>query len=225
MEMEKEEMTLKETIDEFMKRAASQAPKELLENVGNEIRRLSESNIAANALKAGAKAPEFSLPDPQGKPISLSGLLMLNGPVVLTFYRGSWCPFCNLQLRAYQKALPEIKKLGATLVAVSPQTPDNSLTIIEKQELTFPVLSDQGNHVARKYGLVFKLSEAVQAIQMAFGSDITKYNGDQSWELPMPGTFIIDRLGIIRFEAVDSNWTNRLEPSVILEQLEKLNNH
>src|SRR5271154_1844933 len=129
MQTQDQEMTLKESIEQFMQQMAGKAPKELLETVGGEIHKLAESGIAAKALKAGSKAPDFSLPDPQGHPVHLSDLLQ-KGPVVVTFYRGSWCPFCNLQLRAYQKALPEIEKLGAQLVAISPQTPDNSLTII-----------------------------------------------------------------------------------------------
>jgi peroxiredoxin len=115
-----------------------------------------------------------------------------------------------------------MQKLGASLIAVSPQTPDNSLTIIEKAELTFPVLSDQGNRVARQYGLVFKLSDALQNLQKAFNNDITQFNGDQSWELPMPGVFVIDKTGTIRFASVDPNWTNRVEPAIILEQLKAL---
>lgn len=221
MQTQDQEMTLKESIEQFMQGMAGKAPKELLETVGNEIHKMADSGIAHNALKAGAKAPEFSLPDPQGHLVSLSDLLH-EGPVVVTFYRGSWCPFCNLQLRAYQKALPEIEELGTQLVAISPQTPDNSLTIVEKAELAFPVLSDKGNQVARQYGLVFKLSAALQEAQKAFGSDITKFNGDDSWELPMPGVFIIDQEGIIRFASADPNWMNRVEPTTILEQLEAL---
>ena len=221
MPTQDQEMTLKESIDQFMKQMAGQAPKEVLDTLGSEIHKMTESGMVNNALKAGTKAPTFSLPDPQGHSIGLSDLLQ-KGPLVLVFYRGSWCPFCNLQLRAYQKALPEMQKLGASLIAVSPQTPDNSLTIIEKAELTFPVLSDQGNRVARQYGLVFKLSDALQNLQKAFNNDITQFNGDQSWELPMPGVFVIDKTGTIRFASVDPNWTNRVEPAIILEQLKAL---
>ncbi len=221
MPTQDQEMTLAESINQFMQGMAGKVPKELMETVGGEIHKLAESGIAAKALQAGAKAPNFSLPNSQGQSVNLSDLLH-KGPVVLVFYRGSWCPFCNLQLRAYQKALPEIEKLGATLVAISPQTPDNSLTIIEKAELTFTVLSDQGNQTGKQYGLVYKLSEALQSAQKAFGSDITKFNGDSSWELPMPGLFIIDKTGVIRFAAADPNWMNRVEPSVILEQLKAL---
>lgn len=217
-----EPSTLKEAIDQFKQGMASQAPKEVLETLGKELRQLAESGIAKNALKVGQTALAFALPDPQGKIFRLSDLLA-KGPVAVTFYRGSWCPFCNLQLRALQKSLPEIEHLGATLVAISPQTPDNSLTIVEKQELTFPVLSDQGNQIARQYGLVFKLSEGLQKLQKMFGNEPPKFNGDDSWELPMPGTFVIDQAGIIRFAVVDPDWTTRIEPATILEQLDALN--
>jgi peroxiredoxin len=213
--------TLKETIDQFKQGMASQAPKEVLETLGKELRQLAESGIVNNALKVGKSAPAFTLPNPQGKMIRLTDLLQ-TGPVAVTFYRGAWCPFCNLQLRAFQQILPEIQKLGASFVAISPQTPDHSLTQVEKAELTFPVLSDQGNQVARQYGLVFKLSDGLQKLQKMFGNEPPKFNGDDSWELPMPGTFVIDQKGMVQFAAVDPDWTTRVEPSVILEHLKAL---
>jgi peroxiredoxin len=142
----------------------------------------------------GAKAPDFTLPDAHGKPVTLAALLA-KGPAVVTFYRGGWCPFCDLQLRAYQGALGAIHDLGAELVAISPQTPDYALSDVEKKQLTFPVLTDKGNHVAREFKLVFALSDALRKLQTHFGSVLPKFNGDDSWELPMPGTFVLDRHG------------------------------
>jgi hypothetical protein len=113
--------------------------------------------------------------------------LLAKGPVVVTFYRGGWCPWCDLQLRAYQQVLPEIHRLGAELAAISPQTPDYAIADVEKKQLEFPVLTDAHNAVARRYGLVFMLSDALKALQTAFGNPIPKFNGDGSWELPMPG--------------------------------------
>jgi peroxiredoxin len=138
--------------------------------------------------------------------------------VLLTFYRGDWCPYCTLQLRAYQAILPQIRELGAGLVAISPQTPDNSLSTAEKKGLTFPVLSDAGNEVARQYGLVFSLSETLRTVS----ADLTSYNGDDSWELPMPGTFVIAPDGTVRLAFVDADWTRRLEPAAILDTLRRL---
>lgn len=148
--------------------------------------------------------------------------LLEKGAVVVTFYRGGWCPFCNLQLRAYQSVLAKIRELGAELVAVSPQTKDYALSDVEKRELAFPVLSDLHNGVARQYGLVFTLSDALKELQRKFNNPIPKFNGDDSWELPMPGTFVIDREGIVRLAHVDPNYTKRLEPAAILDALGNL---
>jgi peroxiredoxin len=162
-------------------------------------------------------APDFTLSNVDGQPVTLSALL-LHGPVVLTFYRGEWCPYCNLQLRAYQAILPQIQELGASLVAISPQTPDNSLTTADKKGLTFPVLSDLGNAVARRYGLVFSVSETLRTA----GAPLPSYNGDESWELPMPGTFVIAQDGIVRLAFVSADWTKRLEPAAILDGVRAL---
>jgi peroxiredoxin len=198
---------------------ASQVPTAVLATFGRAIEALVRSGIAASSLHEGALAPDFTLPNVDGRPVTLSALLA-EGPVVLTFYRGEWCPYCNLQLRAFQAILPEIRELDATLVAVSPQTPDNSLATAEKKGLTFPVLSDAGNQVARRYGLVFSLSETLRVVN----PDLRAYNGDDSWELPMPGTFVIAPHGTAQLAFVDADWTKRLEPSAILDALRRLAN-
>jgi peroxiredoxin len=210
--------TLKSSIDNLMQGVAEHAPPEVLKDVSAEIAKLAESGIARQALQVGAKAPEFTLPDAHGKAVSLSALLA-TGPAVVTFYRGGWCPFCDLQLRAYQGALGVIHDLGGELVAISPQTPDYALSDVEKKQLTFPVLTDQGNRVAREFKLVFTLSETLRQAQIRFGNAVPKFNGDDSWELPMPGTFVVDRQRIVRFASVDPNWMVRVEPAAILEVL------
>jgi peroxiredoxin len=208
--------TLKDSIDTFMKGVAEHAPKEILAGLGAEIEKLAASGIARQALQVGAKAPDFTLPDAHGKPVTLSALLA-KGPAIVTFYRGGWCPFCDLQLRAYQGALGAIHDFGAELVAISPQTPDSALSDVEKKQLTFPVLTDKGNRVAREFKLVFALSDALKKLQTHFGSVLPKFNGDDTWELPMPGTFVLDRHGVVRFASVDPNWMLRVEPAVIVE--------
>ena len=200
---------------------AAHAPPEVIAAVGKEIGLLAEAAYGKNSPKVGASLPDFALPDVHGKKVKLSELLA-KGPVVLAFYRGGWCPFCNLQLRAYQKILPQIRSLGASLVAISPTTPDNSLSFAEKAELTFPVLSDVGNNVARAYGLTFKLSDGLQKLQSGFGNPIPKFNGDESWELPVPATFVADRHGVVRFAHFDPNWTKRVEPATILSALQAI---
>jgi peroxiredoxin len=209
--------TLKDSIDTFMQGVAKHAPPEVLSGLGAEIKKLTESGIARQALRVGAKAPDFTLPDVHGKPVTLSALL----PAVVTFYRGGWCPFCDLQLRAYQGVLAAIHELGAELVAISPQTPDYALSDVEKKQLTFPVLTDKGNRAAREFELVFALSDALRQLQTHFGSILPKFNGDESWELPMPGTFVLDRHGIVSFASVDPNWMVRVEPAVILDALRR----
>ena len=125
-------------------------------------------------------------------------------------------------MRAYQKVLPEIRALGASLVAVSPQTPDNSLSTVEKDELEFEVLSDAGNEVARQFGLVFTLGAALRPVYQSFGIDLPAYNGDGSYELPVPGTFVVAAKGTIRVAFVDADYTRRLEPAAILDALRGL---
>jgi peroxiredoxin len=213
--------TLKDRIGSFTTGLADRVPPQVVAGLGAELTKLAEAGIAKNALAVGAKAPDFTLPDSNGKPVMLSALLS-KGPVVVTFYRGGWCPFCDLQLRAYQEALPEIRRFGGELVAISPQTPDYALSDVEKKALTFPVLTDAHNEIGRKFGLVFKLSEAFQALHAGFGSVLPKFNGDDSWELPMPGTFVIDRTGTIRLAHVDPNYMVRLEPSAIVTALRAL---
>jgi len=125
-------------------------------------------------------------------------------------------------LQAYQQALPEIESLGGSLIAISPELPDNSLSTAEKNALSFPVLSDSGNEVARRYRLTIRMPEVIEPIFTQFGFPLPKWNGDDSWELPMPGTFVIDRGGVVRLAYVDADYTTRLEPKEIIDCLRKL---
>ena len=198
---------------------ANQVPPDVLKAVQAVIADIVSGEAGRGAPPVGAAAPPFSLPDARGGQLSLQQQLE-RGPVVLTFYRGAWCPYCDLMLRAYQEILPQIHATGASLVAISPQTPDESLTTAEKKNLAFPVLSDAGNTVARQYGLVFEVPAALDAIHTAFGIDLARSNGNISNELPVPGTFIIDRDGRVAFVFVDADYRVRLEPAELLRQLE-----
>ena len=215
--------TLQQQIELFLAQTAEQLPPELMATFYSSIETLVKTDIAKHSLKVGEKAPDFTLPDTFGKPVKLSELLQ-HGPAVVTFYRGEWCPFCNLMLRAYQNILPQIQALGASLVAISPQTPDYSLSTVEKKELTFTVLSDVGNTVARQYKLVFALPEQFRALYTSIGSDVPTFDGDTSWELPMPGTFIIAQDGSIRLAFVHEDHTRRLEPAALLDGLRAIGN-
>jgi peroxiredoxin len=192
--------SLAHQIQQFHEAIRGRVPEEVATTLSRELVRLAESGIVDGSLRTGSSAPDFALPDQSGETVQLSKLLR-NGPAVVTFYRGGWCLYCNLQLRAYQAVLPSIAARGARLVAISPRTPDFTLSTVQEKGLAFPVFSDVGNYVARRYGLVFVLSDALQDLQKKFENEVPRFNGD-SWELPMPGTFIIstDRpAGVGRF--------------------------
>lgn len=215
------DIPLQEQIDRFVALGAEYVPAEMAKQVNSHIEQLIKSGAAEFALKEDEQAPDFTLPDALGQPVTLSQLLT-QGPVIIIFYRGVWCPYCNLELRAYQKALPQLQELGATLVAISPQTPDHSLSTMEKQGLAFAVLSDVGNQVTREYGLVFTLDKAARALHAQIGADLPAYNGDDSWELPVTATFLVDQSMTVRLASVDPNFFHRLDPSFVLARLKEL---
>lgn len=173
---------------------------------------------ASDALTVGDRAPDFVLPDAMGGEVRLSDLLD-RGPVVLTFYRGAWCPYCNTQLRDYQEALGDLEATGATLVAVSPQTPDGSMTMQEKNELAYPVLSDVGNEVSREYGLVFQVDAETRERYKSVGIDLAAVNGTDAWELPVPATYVIAPDGVIRAAFVEADYTQRASTRDIIDAL------
>lgn len=181
---------------------------------------LRESGIA-RGLQAGESAPDFTLTDALGKEIRLSEELA-NGPVILTFYRGGWCPFCNLQLRAYQEFLPEFRELGASLIAVSPQSPDNTLSQQEKERLTFLVASDTEGRVAEQYRVLYEVTGSLKSLYEKFNLHLPEYNASSRWFLPVSATFVVDRSSIIRYAHIDPNFMRRLEPDTILQVLRDL---
>jgi peroxiredoxin len=186
----------------------------------NDALRLAEKYPSPLKLHKGDKAPLFSLPNATGKIISIENLLQ-QGPVVLTFYRGVWCPYCNLQLKNYQLILPQIKEAGASLVAISPMTPDQSLSMQEANALQFEVLSDVGNHVARQYTTVFKYSDASIQAMTDLGYDFFSFYEDDSAELPIPATFVIAKDKTILFAGSGGgDYRLRVEPKDILDAME-----
>lgn len=212
---------LADRIAAFHEGLAKQAPAELIRTIADEIDGLVRAGAGASALAAGAQAPAFRLPDARGGHVALSQLTA-EGHVVLVFYRGAWCPYCDLQLRAYQEILPQIRASNAQMVAISPQTPDESLSTADKKALAFPVLSDAGNAVARQFGLVFQVPPGLDAVHRTFGLDLARVNGNASNELPVPAVFIIGRDGRVRFRHVDADYRTRLEPAELLRQLNEL---
>ena len=189
--------------------------------VAGSFEKLHASKIAEHAIDIGDVAPDFTLPNVTGDQVSLQEILRL-GPVVLSFYRGGWCPFCNLELHALQSCLPEIKALGGSLIGISPETPDKAMAAIDEHQLEFEVLSDIGNKTARRYGLLFTVYEEMRPLYLKWGLDVPASNGDNSWELPVPATYIIDRNGVVAAAHVDKDYTKRMEPGTVLATLQAL---
>lgn len=179
------------------------------------------TGIAARAKRAGDLAPDVVLPDAYGKPVRLADRWR-DGPLVIVFYRGGWCTYCNLQLRAWRRQERELARLGATLLAISPQTPDNSLSTAEKNELGFTVLSDSGLEAASGFGIAFTLHPDLVDFYGSVGTDIPVLNGNGRWVLPVPATYVIDRGGCIRFAMIEEDIRERVAPCDVIAAIEKL---
>ena len=209
-------------LEELSREIRRTASPERLQANAQTISDLLASGLSASALREGDVAPDFSLPDARGHVVALKTLLD-RGPVVISFYRGGWCPFCNLELRGLQRVLPEIAQMGASLVAISPQLPDNSLSTQEKNQLTFPVLSDVGNIEAKRFGIVFTLPTALVDANRAIGRELVEINGETgAAQLPMPATFVLDKSGVIRLAFVEEDWSKRLDPDIVIDTLRGL---
>jgi peroxiredoxin len=177
--------------------------------------------VVDRALREGQVGPEFELPDADGLLVAL-GSRLEQGPAVVTFYRGGWCPYCNIALRSLQSYLPQIKNIGGSLIAISPELPDQSLSTREKLELGFDVLSDHDNAVARRFGLVYRVSDSARQRLLALGRDLVAHNGTQTWELPITATYVIRPDRMIVFDHVDADYRDRLDPALIVEALQGL---
>lgn len=213
--------TLKEKLDAIKADFEAKAPLSALAVMREVTNALHESGQAGRALGAGARVPDFALKDSDGNDVKLEEVLS-NGPLVLTFYRGIWCPYCNADLRALDEARPRLEQIGATLVAISPQTGPNSRKTKQDLNLGFPILADVGGKVAAQFGLRWTLPENLKSLYKQFGVDLPGFNGDQSWTLPMPARFVIGVDSIIRYSEVSPDYTHRPEPSVLFPVLETL---
>jgi peroxiredoxin len=182
------------------------------------IAELNEKRIADNRLSVAAKAAVFQLHDHNAKPVSAADLLR-KGRLVLCFFRGRWCPFCVGQLEAMNQVLPQIEQAQASLIAISPQTVQQSFFMADQHKLRFPLLSDPRNSVARQFGLVYRVPDYQQEVYRRAFINLPFANGDESWELPIPATYILDRNGIVIYASVNADYTERPEPSEILSRL------
>jgi peroxiredoxin len=212
--------TLQSELDAKKAAWAAKASDEKKALYADGIKAVVETGILKTAKQKGDVAPDFTLENALGEEVRLSDILK-EGPVVLTWYRGGWCPYCNMTLHRLQEELPNFKAAGATLLALTPELPDKSLSTSEKHSLEFEVLSDVGNKTAREYGIVFKLiDELADSYQSGF--DLHGYNGDSSDELPLAATYVIDKNGVIQYAFLDAEYRNRAEPAEILAALEAL---
>jgi peroxiredoxin len=212
-------MSLKEQLAEYRAGWFKRVPAErqaVMERHIGELR----NGLAKTALKAGDRSPPITLTNAKGTLVDVKSLLS-RGPVIVTFYRGGWCPYCNLELRAFQKILPEIKAAGASLVAISPEQPDDTLSTAEKNALDFEVLSDVGQKVGRAFGLVYTFSDELKSAYREFGLDIPGKNGADEWALPISATYVIGQDGRITYACTDADYRDRAEPADVLRTLKE----
>ncbi|KIJ34437.1 hypothetical protein M422DRAFT_35090 [Sphaerobolus stellatus SS14] len=214
--------TLTEQLSDYYTTHHAKIPADVAATVNSIQAEHSASFDFSKAVKAGDKLPDFKLRDTFGKDVTRDELLA-KGNIILSFYRGEWCPFCNLELRALEKLLPEFTAKGTTLVAVSPELPDQAIVTSQKNEITFPILSDVGNGLARQLNIVFKQPERIKDIwALRGGVDWQARYGDESLEVPVPGTILVDKTGTVRNVHLDPNWRKRLEPTTVLTWIDEL---
>ena len=210
-------MTIAEQVAEHHRASAGQLPVDVADAFAAEQRGLSAADRPATKAAAGDRMPDGDLLDVAGQPTTLAATLR-SSPAAIVFYRGGWCPYCNIALRAYQAQLvPALAEQGIPLVAISPQTPDGSLSTRETKELTFTVLSDPGNQIAGQLGILTAPSDGARAAQLQLGLDLTKVNADGTTTLPMPTVIIVDSTGVIRWIDVHADYTTRTEPDQVLQ--------
>lgn len=214
-------MNLGDALQRIVEKGRAQRPADETAVMDRAAKELFDTGLAEQATNVGDTAPGFSLPNATGDTVTLNDLLRL-GPVVLSFYRGNWCPYCNLELRCLQANIGEFEARGARLVAISPQVPDESLSITEKHDLSFEVLSDVGTTVAQDYGLSFDIPAELAAIYEGRGHDLIRTNGGHDRRLVIPASYVIGQDGVISWAFVNSDHTKRAEPSDMVAALDAM---
>jgi peroxiredoxin len=208
-------MSLQQQLAEYLAGWRERVPLERQAIIERHIEQL-RGAIARTMLKVGARAPTFALPSATSARVDLDTLLK-QGPVVITFYRGGWCPYCNLELKAFQEVLPEIEAAGGSLVAISPEKPDDTLSTAEKNALAFHVLSDVGQRVGRAFGIVYDFTDELRSAYQGLGRDIPALNGTPGeWALPVPATYVVDRNGTIIYAYANADYRDRVDPRDVL---------
>jgi peroxiredoxin len=212
--------TLQARLDDISAKTRELVPAEKLAIYDRARQEICASGVAARALRAGDRAPEFELPDAEGRLVGSAGLLA-RGPLVLVFFRGRWCPYCTQQLAAMQQVEPEFEAAGASLLAISPQSVKHTYLTRDQHHLK-NVLSDAGNAVARRFGLVYRVPDYLKEMYLRTFVNLKVYNGDEAWELPVPATYIVAPGGAIAWAAVEGDHTRRPEPAEVLQRLRQM---
>ena len=213
--------SLREILAERKELVAKYVPAETQDIHAQAVAELKARHLAEQMLPVGAKAPDFELQDHNGNAVD-SSTLRANGRLVLCFIRGRWCPFCVGQMEAMNLILPQVENAGATLVGISPQTVKQSFFMHDQHKLRFPLLSDPGNRVARQFGLTYRVPLSQEAVYRRAFVNLPFTNGDDSWELPMPATYIVDGDGTILYASGDEDYTQRPEPAEIVAACHRL---
>ncbi len=215
-------MTIASQVRDLRQAGPSPLPPEVVQTFAAEQQALRSATDRSGFVAVGDVLEPFALADPAGRTVSLDDLLAA-GPTVLVFYRGAWCPYCNITLTTYRRELaPALRERGVTLAAISPQQPDGSLTMQEKHDLDFPVLSDADNALAGRLGIVIHPTAEVSAAQRSLGLDLTAVNGQDAPSLPMPTVLVVDRDRTVRFADVHPDYTERTEVQAILDAVDAL---
>ena len=214
-------MSLNADLQVLLGELTAKAPPELIARFSEGINEVIASNADQAALNIGDDLPNIIAPDLESRTHHIADALR-HGPVVLLFFRGGWCPFCNLQIRAMSLAYPRIAATKASLYALTPELPDSAMSTLGTEPVPFPILFDRSNAIARSFGLVFRLNEALRHVHEALGTPLPKLNGDMSWELPIPAVYVADPKGHIAWRHLDADYRKRTEPNDILNALREL---
>ena len=218
-------MTLQAKLDAFKAdfeagKPPYSVPRSVIDTMHRATEELIATGAATRALKAGDMAPLFVLKDPDGKPVPAAELLA-QGPLVISFYRGVWCPYCNMELQALEAAKPAFDRYGASLLAISPQTAPNSRKSVRQNKLSFPILSDAKGKVGAAFGLRFDLPDYLIELYKSLKNDLPTFNDDPSWTLPMPARYVIGQDGMILYSEVNPDYTHRPEPEDMIPVLQR----
>lgn len=213
-------MSLTEQLEAMSAKAVERIPADALAVMKQAAEDLDAQGIGDKGPKVGDQFPEVALQDASGSTVSLQSLLR-KGPILVNFYRGGWCPYCNLEMKAYQDQLARVHEFGAQLVAISPETPDRAEQTAAKNEISYPVLTDPQNQLAEALGIVFDLPPALEKLYETFGNNLPEAHGEKGWRLPIPATYVVGVDGAILFASVARDYRTRAEPEAAIAVLER----